>query len=100
MIYVGTDIVPMGRIHNMIKQKGIRFLDHIFTDNEQKVCNQKSTPYIHYSGKFAAKEAVKKAIYRAKSSIQEHQIQLGTPFIHEIPERIEAVHTIIYLIFN
>ena len=62
MIYVGTDIVPMGRIDNMIKQKGIRFLDHIFTDNEQNICNEKSTPYIHYSGKFAAKEAVKKAL--------------------------------------
>ena len=52
------------------------------------------------SALYSTPEAVKKAIYRAKSSIQQHQIQLGTPFMHEIPERIEAVHTIIYLIFN
>ena len=41
----------------------IRYISsHIFTDNEQNICNEKSTPYIHYSGKYAAKEAVKKAL--------------------------------------
>ena len=45
-------------------------------------------------------DAVKKAIYRAKKSIQEQHIDLNTPFIHDVPERINTVHTIIYLIFN
>ncbi|MEP1305014.1 MAG: sigma-70 family RNA polymerase sigma factor [Balneola sp.] len=45
-------------------------------------------------------DAVKKAIYRAKKSIQEQHIDLNTLFIHEVPERINTVHTIIYLIFN
>lgn len=44
--------------------------------------------------------AVKKAIYRAKKSLQEQDIDLNAPFIHEIKERIDTVHTIIYLIFN
>ena len=89
MIYVGTDIVPMGRIHNMIKQKGIKFLDHIFTDNEQNICNEKSTPYIHYSGKYAAKEAIKKALLSSKKikylSLKSIEIQnddLGAPVIY------------------
>lgn len=45
-------------------------------------------------------EAVKKAIYRAKKSLQEQDIDLNAPFVHEIKERIDTVHTIIYLIFN
>lgn len=44
--------------------------------------------------------AVKKAIYRAKKSLQEQKVDLNAPFIHEIKERIDTVHTIIYLIFN
>jgi RNA polymerase sigma-70 factor (ECF subfamily) len=45
-------------------------------------------------------EAVKKAIYRAKRSLQEHKVDLNTPQIHEIDNRIYTIHTIIYLIFN
>ena len=93
MIYVGTDIVPMGRIHNMIKQKGIRFLDHIFTDNEQKVCNQKSTPYIHYSGKYAAKEAVKKAILSSQilESISLKLIEIQNLVFFQIQNKMDLI---------
>jgi len=67
MIYVGTDIVPISRIDKMIKEKGDHFLSHIFSTTEQDICNKKASPSIHYSGKFAAKEAVKKAILSSKS---------------------------------
>ena len=67
MIYVGTDIVPISRIDKIIQEKGDHFLSHIFSTNEQNVCNEKASPSIHYSGKFAAKEAVKKAIMSSKS---------------------------------
>jgi len=62
MIYIGTDIVQLSRINQIISDKGQRFLSHIFTENEQSICNAKMSPYIHYGGKFAAKEAVKKAL--------------------------------------
>jgi|TARA_R100000541_G_scaffold58778_1_gene70564 RNA polymerase sigma factor (sigma-70 family) len=45
-------------------------------------------------------EAVKKAIYRAKSSLLKQQVNLNTPHIHEAAQRIDMVHRIIYLIFN
>ena len=67
MIYVGTDIVPISRIDKMIQEKGDHFLRHIFSTTEQNICNKKASPSIHYSGKFAAKEAVKKAILSSKS---------------------------------
>ena len=67
MIFVGTDIVPISRIDKMIQAKGKIFLNHVFSEMEQNLCNDKSSPPIHYSGKFAAKEAVKKAIMSSKS---------------------------------
>ena len=67
MIFVGTDIVPISRIDKLIQEKGEHFLDHVFSKVEQNICNDKASPSIHYSGKFAAKEAVKKAILSSKS---------------------------------
>ena len=62
MIYIGTDIVKISRIGDKISENGKRFLSHIFTDKEQSFCNGKISPLNHYGGKFAAKEAVKKAL--------------------------------------
>ena len=67
MIYVGTDITPIARIKNIIQEKGNKFLDRVFTKVEQNICNNKAAPWIHYSGKYAAKEAVKKAILSSQS---------------------------------
>ena len=62
MIFVGTDIVSIHRINKLIQEKGDHFLDHIFSIIKQDICNNKSSPSTHYSGKYAAKEAIKKAI--------------------------------------
>ncbi len=66
MIFVGTDIVLIPRISKIIDNQGRRFLNHVFTEREQEICDAKATPAIHYSGKFAAKEAVKKAALSSK----------------------------------
>ena len=62
MISLGTDIVSTLRIKNMINKNGEVFLNRIFSEREQEYCNCKHSPWIHFSGKFAAKEAVKKAL--------------------------------------
>jgi len=67
MIFVGTDIVPIYRIEKLIQEKSHRFLNLVFTEIEQNICNAKASPSIHYGGKFAAKEAVKKAIMSTKA---------------------------------
>ena len=64
MIYIGTDIVNLSRIARIISKTGQRFLAHVFTTNEQAICNAKISPHIHYGGKFAAKEAVKKVLLK------------------------------------
>lgn len=44
--------------------------------------------------------AVKKGIFRAKQQLKAQHASIGIPFLSEVSNRIEAVLTIIYLIFN
>ena len=62
MVYIGTDIIEVDRIRRNIDLKQNKFLNRIFTKNEIDYCKSKADPAIHYAGRFAAKEAVKKAV--------------------------------------
>ena len=62
MIYLGTDIVKVNRIRNNLKENQTKFLNRIFTKAEIEYCYSKSDPAIHFSGRFAGKEAIKKAL--------------------------------------
>ena len=62
MYSIGTDIVKVERIKKLLNNNGNKFLNKIYTENEIQYCNSNSDPYIHLSGKYAAKEAVKKAL--------------------------------------
>ena len=64
--FIGTDIVAVSRIQKIIHDHSERFKKHTFTENEKKYCDLKPNPAIHYAGRFAAKEAVKKALYSSK----------------------------------
>ena len=61
-LYIGTDIVDVERIKASIDNYSARFVNKVFSPEEQEYCNSKSNPEIHYSGRFAAKEAIIKAI--------------------------------------
>ena len=62
MTSIGTDIVKVSRIKALINQKAEKFLNKIFTEEEISYCNSYSDSEVHFSGKYAAKEAVKKAL--------------------------------------
>ena len=62
MISIGTDIVKVSRIKDLLTKNKEKFLNKLFTEEEVAYCNSKSNPEIHFSGKYAAKEAVKKAL--------------------------------------
>ena len=60
---VGTDIIEVSRIEKLIKDKGDKFLNRIYTQNEIEYCESKGlNKYQHYAGRFAAKEAVFKVL--------------------------------------
>lgn len=63
----GIDIISVQRIRESIERLGQRFLDRLFTTREQDYCQGRADPPLHYAGRFAAKEA----IYKALSSLEE-----------------------------
>lgn len=59
----GTDVIEIGRIKDSIETMKERFLDRVYTEKEQSYCESKNAQkYQHYAVRFAAKEAVFKAI--------------------------------------
>ena len=87
MFSIGTDIVSTLRIKKLITENGDKFLNKIYTDKEIEYCNSNSKPYIHLSGKYAAKEAFVKALgtgFRYGINFKNIEIKndiLGKPFI-------------------
>ena len=69
MYDIGTDIIEVDRIRELIKKYDQRFLNKVFTDNEIIYCMKKRDPSIHFAGKFSAKEAIRKAISSSYSDI-------------------------------
>ena len=64
-ISCGTDIIEIERIKKNIDNQeiGKAFINRIFTQKEIEYCeNKKGQKYQHYAARFAAKEAVFKAI--------------------------------------
>ena len=62
-ITCGTDIIEISRIKEDIEKIGESFINRIYTENEIKYCeSKKNQKYQHYAVRFAAKEAVFKAI--------------------------------------
>lgn len=59
---IGTDIIEIGRINQSIDKFGDKFLRKIFTQNEIEYCNSKANSSQHFAARFAAKEAISKAL--------------------------------------
>jgi holo-[acyl-carrier protein] synthase len=59
----GIDLVDVERIERMVREHGERFLDRCFTPAEQAYCRANPRRQVeHLAGRFAAKEAVLKAL--------------------------------------
>ncbi len=62
IVGIGTDITECARIEKMLSRHGSHFLDHVFTEREIEYCSPKKRSPEHYAGRWAAKEAVLKAL--------------------------------------
>ena len=62
-ISCGVDIIEIDRVKESIEQLGDKFLNRVFTDKEIEYCeSRKNQKYQHYAARFAAKEAIFKAL--------------------------------------
>ncbi len=61
IVGIGIDLVKIDRIDKAGKAHS-GFLERVFTEREREYCSRQKYPAQHFAGRFAAKEAVLKAI--------------------------------------
>ena len=63
IIKTGVDIIEVDRVQEAIENQEEKFLEKVYTKNEIEYCsNSGKMTYQHYAARFAAKEAIFKAI--------------------------------------
>lgn len=73
-ISCGTDIIEIDRVKNLVDEANTDSIQKIFTEKEIEYCEGKNKmKYQHYAARFAAKEAIFKAI----SNKLEHKFELS-----------------------
>ncbi|HYZ42418.1 MAG TPA: holo-ACP synthase [Stellaceae bacterium] len=59
---LGSDLIDIRRIEQVIDRYGDRFLDRVFTNLERRKCDRRANRAASYARRFAAKEACAKAL--------------------------------------
>ena len=62
IIGIGTDITECLRIARMIERHGELFVNRVYTPEEIKYCQSRAQSTQHFTGRWAAKEAILKAL--------------------------------------
>ena len=102
-IKTGTDIIEIERVKDSIENTDGKFCERVFTEEEIQYCESKKTQkYQHYAARFAAKEAVFKAIssgLKNKYDISWKDIEIlndenGRPYVNMINSPINTIENI------
>jgi holo-[acyl-carrier protein] synthase len=62
VVGIGVDIIEIERIKSSVEKFGDAFLNKIFTEGELEYSLNKANKYQHLAARFAAKEAISKAL--------------------------------------
>jgi len=62
IVATGIDVIECERVAVVLARHGERFLERLLTDAERAYVRQKRNPLPHVAGRFAAKEAILKAL--------------------------------------
>ena len=62
VIGIGTDITECLRIARMIERHGELFVNRVYTPEEIRYCQNRKQATQHFTGRWAAKEAIMKAL--------------------------------------
>lgn len=73
---IGVDLVEIDRIKNAIERHP-RFVDRVYTPKEQRYCLAKTRPHHHFAVRFAAKEAVMKALGTGFKGLSWQEVEIG-----------------------
>lgn len=78
IVAVGTEIVQCVRISQMIQQHGEQFLERVYTAAEIDHCAQVSDATGHFARRWAAKQAVFKALQCSRQGVRWTDIEIQT----------------------
>ena len=62
IVGIGLDLVSIARVRSIAERRKDRFLNRLFTEEERAYCLSRASPYASFAGRFAAKEAILKAL--------------------------------------
>src|SRR6185436_10163786 len=62
IVAIGIDIVEISRMQEVFARRGERFRSRVFTEAEIEYCEGRASRLESYAARFAAKEAVMKAL--------------------------------------
>ncbi len=62
IIAIGIDLVEVSRLEDVFARRGERFRARVFTEGEISYCEALGSKFASYAARFAAKEAVMKAL--------------------------------------
>lgn len=63
IVGVGLDLCLISRMERALSRSDGRFKTRVFTEQERRYCDGKASPGQHYAARFAAKEAILKALH-------------------------------------
>lgn len=72
---VGTDMIEIARIQRAI-EKNARFEQRVYTEQEIVYCKRKANPWQSFAARFAAKEAVSKALGTGIGTVGLQEIEI------------------------
>jgi holo-[acyl-carrier protein] synthase len=94
IIGTGVDITEVNRLRKAVEKWGKDFLERVFTQSELKNAKTRGSLYQHLAGRFAAKEAIFKALNVRELTWQDVEIlndEAGRPVAKIINEKIKKV---------
>jgi holo-[acyl-carrier protein] synthase len=106
---IGIDVVENARVADAIRRHGDRFIQKIYRTGEAEYCRTMKDPAPHFAVRFAAKEAVSKALgtgFAGQFSWKDIEVRrkaTGEPFIvlHDIESvLISLSHSQDYAVAN
>lgn len=85
---LGIDIIEIQRVKEAAMRHEERFIKRLFTSKEEEYCHKFKDPYPHFAGRFAAKEAIFKALGTGlQKEMHWHDLEIigdenGKPEVH------------------
>lgn len=100
IIGLGTDLVDVVRVRKSLERWGRRWEEKLFTEQELKYLEKSSDPAPGYAARFAAKEALFKALPEQPAAFFPRQMEVfsdsnGKPSIRPVGDFEKALETFV-----